>query len=104
MKIRRHILAIFILIGFAATAYAEVERTYDMIGVINTLELHKGNITINGEQYSLNSSTRIHGLKKGQIADMFNLGIEMPIGFNFDKATNDIKEIWILGTHPGDIR
>ena len=106
MNIRQYFFSISILAAFFSITYAEVEQPYadyEVIGIIDSLDLYKDKITISGEIFSLSPSVKVHTVVKNTIASLFLLEINMPIGINFEKGTNKIIEIWVLGKDPSDI-
>ncbi len=106
MNIRQCIFAISILVAFFSIAYAEGEQpyaAYEMIGIIDTLNLHKDEITISSQTFSISPFVEVHTVVKNTIASLFLLEINMPVGINFEEGTNKIIEIWVLGKDPSDL-
>ena len=99
MNIKRLFPIILVLVMFVPAVYA----ADDNIGIITDLQWHKGEISVNNQIYTIDPSAKVHALEGDQPLDMFNLKIDMPIGFSYKKGSKKINEIWILGDNPADL-
>lgn len=99
MNIKRLFPIILVLVMVVPAVYA----TDDSIGVITGLQLHKSEISIGNQIYTIDPFVRIHALEGDQPVEMFILKIDMMISFSYEEGAKKINEIWILAENAGDL-